>query len=268
MGTTQTQQVVPLKKREEEKKRWMAFLLSSSTQQVKFLWIYAFSVTASEQFQITLEGALQRLRINPYMTLNPVTEEKVTTGLCPWGLSRARGRGSSSFGDLRAPRPCVPPDEHVPVGEHRHAELGTPAALHQDLPGAPGAARLPRLAQRPAAGPAHLDVQPQRHPHGSRRQGAPLHGLGLRAASSGSQVSKPRVPPPSAPAPHPAPGSSGAAGSVSSRPRPHGLGRPAAPQDGRPVPRLSLPAPPHPRNPAPGGAAGSCCSVRRKPENQ
>ena len=73
----------------------MAFPLSSSTQQVKFLWIYAFSVTASELFPVTLEGALQRLRISPYMTLNPVTEERVATGLCPPSVTCA-------------PRPCVP----------------------------------------------------------------------------------------------------------------------------------------------------------------
>ena len=67
----------------------MAFPLSSSTQQVKLLWIYAFSVTASEHLPVTLEGALQRLRISPYMALNPVTEERVATGLCPRGLPRA-----------------------------------------------------------------------------------------------------------------------------------------------------------------------------------
>lgn len=79
--------------------------------------------------------------------------------------------------------PRVPPDEHVAAGKHRHAELGPSAALHQNLPGAARAARLARLAQRPPPGPAHLDVQPQRHPHGPRREGAPLHGLALGAAA-------------------------------------------------------------------------------------
>lgn len=73
---------------------------------------------------------------------------------------------------------AVPADEHVSPGEHRHAQLRAPAPLHQDLPGAAGAAGLAGLAQRAAAGAAHLDLQPQRHPHGARRQGAPLHGLG------------------------------------------------------------------------------------------
>ena len=41
------------------------------------------------------------------MTLNPVTE-KVTAGLCPLDPSPWRGRGSSSFSDSHAPRPCLP----------------------------------------------------------------------------------------------------------------------------------------------------------------
>lgn len=82
---------------------------------------------------------------------------------------------------------CVPPaDEHLAAGEHRHAELGTPAALRENLPGAPGAAGLARLAQRAQTGPAHLDFQPQRHPDGARREGAPLHGLRTAAGPPGT----------------------------------------------------------------------------------
>lgn len=69
------------------------------------------------------------------------------------------------------------PDEHQSAGQHRDAELSPPAPLHQDLPGSPGAAGLPGLPESPEACPSHLDLQPQRHPHGPRRQGAPLHGL-------------------------------------------------------------------------------------------
>lgn len=69
-------------------------------------------------------------------------------------------------------------DEHLSPGEHRHAELCAPAPLHQNLPGAPRPAGLAGLSQRPQAGTAHLDLQPKRHPHGSRRQGASLYGLG------------------------------------------------------------------------------------------
>ena len=76
-------------------------------------------------------------------------------------------------------RPCVPPDEHLSAGKHRHAELGPSAALYEHLPGAPRAAGLPWPPQRPQAGAAHLDFQPQRHPDGPRREGAPLHGLRL-----------------------------------------------------------------------------------------
>lgn len=76
---------------------------------------------------------------------------------------------------------AVSADEHVTAGQHRHAQLSAPAALHQDLPGATRPARVPWLAQRPAPGPPHLDLQPQRHPHGPRWQGAPLRGLGEAA---------------------------------------------------------------------------------------
>lgn len=76
------------------------------------------------------------------------------------------------------PPPPRWPDEHLPPGKHRDAQLGASAPLRQDLPGAAGAAGVARLAQRAAPGAPHLDLQPQRHPHGPRRQGASLHGLG------------------------------------------------------------------------------------------
>lgn len=68
-------------------------------------------------------------------------------------------------------------DEHVSVRQHRDVELGSSAALHQNLSGSSGPAGVTRIPERPQTGPAHLDLQPQRHPHGPRRQGAPLHGL-------------------------------------------------------------------------------------------
>lgn len=49
--------------------------------------------------------------------------------------------------------------------------------MHQNLSGSPGPAGVARIPERPQTRPAHLDLQPQRHPHGSRRQGASLHGL-------------------------------------------------------------------------------------------
>ena len=189
-------------------------------------------------------------------------EEQVTAGLCPLDPAPWRGRGSGSLGDSRAP--SLPPDEHVPAGEHRHAELGAPAALRQDLPGAPRAARLARLAQRPAAGPAHLDLQPQRHPHGARRQGAPLHGLGLRPASSVSQVSRSRAPLPRPPPPTPRRGHRGQWGLCSPAPAPVGWGCPRPRRTRRPVPRLS----PHPHPRTGRGGWRSCCSVHQEPENQ
>lgn len=77
----------------------------------------------------------------------------------------------------------VPADEHFTPGKHWHAELSTSAPLHQDLPGTPGAASIPWLPQRPQVGAAHLDFQPERYPHGPRREGAPLHGLTPLAAA-------------------------------------------------------------------------------------
>lgn len=77
-----------------------------------------------------------------------------------------------------------PTDEHQPPGQHRDAELSPSTALHQDLPGSPRAAGVSGLPEPPEAGPPHLDLQPQRHPNGPRRQGAPLHGLSSHKAAA------------------------------------------------------------------------------------
>lgn len=114
-----------------------------------------------------------------------------------WPLNPGReGKGSESWPDPCAPRPRVPADEHLPAGQHRHAELRPPAALRENLPGAPRAAGLPRPPQRPPAGAAHLDFQPQRHPDGPRREGAPLHGLrpALPACVSAPSVPHAEIP--------------------------------------------------------------------------
>lgn len=73
-------------------------------------------------------------------------------------------------------------DEHLTPGKHWHAELGTSAALHQDLPGPSSAACIPWLPQRTEVGPAHLDFQPECYPHGPWWEGTPLHGLTLVSA--------------------------------------------------------------------------------------
>lgn len=78
---------------------------------------------------------------------------------------------------VRSPHTPPPPDEHRSAGQHRDVELGPSAPLHQDLPGSSGTAGVSRLPEPPEARPPHLDLQPQRHPDGPRRQGAPLHGL-------------------------------------------------------------------------------------------
>lgn len=119
-----------------------------------------------------LRGALSGPRTDSQMNQVGTAAERVTgRGFLKWHVC-----------------PSVPADEHVTAGEHWHAEFGAPAALHQDVPGAPRAAGLARLPQRAPTGPAHLDFQPQRHPHGPRWEGAPLHGLALAAALTASEL--------------------------------------------------------------------------------
>lgn len=74
-------------------------------------------------------------------------------------------------------------DEHQSARKHRDAELGPSAPLRQDLPGSSCAASVPGIPEPPEARPSHLDLQPQRHPHGPRWQGAPLHGLNCTCLS-------------------------------------------------------------------------------------
>lgn len=111
-------------------------------------------------------------------------------GCVPWTLSMA-WRGTGPFGDSLSPSLC-PPRWTRPCWGARHAESQPQLRCIKTYPGAPGAARSP-FHTTPCGWPGSSGLELQCHPHGARRQGAPLYGLALWPSSSISQVSKPRA---------------------------------------------------------------------------